>query len=126
MQSHDATSTYVHLAEGPDVSVIPVTDDFWATIHERTELHTGRLVMATTVDADWNIWEMHPDGDELIVVTEGRVRLHLDDGHAVSQVTVDAPQFVVMPAGTWHTADSLGPARLLIVTWGEGTEHRAR
>ena len=35
MQSHDATSTYVHLAEGSDVSVIPVTDEFWATIHER-------------------------------------------------------------------------------------------
>lgn len=126
MQSHDATDTYVHLAEGADVTVIPVTDDFWSTIQERTELHTGRLVTATTVDTDWDIWEMHPNGDELIVVTEGRVRLHLDDGVTRSQVTVDAPDFVVMPAGTWHTADSLGRARLLIVTWGAGTEHRPR
>lgn len=126
MDTHDATTTYVHLGEGPEVAIIAVTDEFWATIDRRTELHTGRLVTATTVDHDWDIWEMHPNGDELIVVTEGRVRLHLDDGDTTSQVTVDAPDFVVMPAGTWHTADSLGHARLLIVTWGAGTQHRPR
>ncbi len=126
MKTYDATDTYVHLAEGPEVSVIPVTAEFWSTIDERTELQTGRLVTATTVDTDWDTWEMHPDGDELIVVTEGRVRLHLDDGTRTSDVTVAAPEFVVMPAGTWHTADSLGPARLLIVTWGAGTQHRPR
>jgi len=126
MESYDATTTYVHLADGPDVSVIPVTDDFWARIDDRTELHTGRLVTATAVDTDWDIWEMHPNGDELIVVTEGSVRLHLDDGTDSSQIAIAAPDFVVMPAGTWHTADSLGRARLLIVTWGEGTQHRPR
>ena len=126
MESFDAITTYVHLAEGPEVSVIPVTEDFWATIDTRTELHTGRLVTATSVDQDWDIWEMHPNGDELIVVTDGRVRLHLDDGDRTTEVTVEAPEFVVMPAGTWHTADSLGDARLLIVTWGGGTQHRPR
>jgi len=126
MDSYDATATYVHLGAGAESSVIPVTDDFWATIDQRTELQTGRLVTATTVDDDWDMWEMHPNGDELIVVTEGKVRLHLDDGTTVSQVTVEAPEFVMMPAGTWHTADTLGPARLLIVTWGEGTQGRPR
>jgi len=126
MNSYDATSTYVHLGEGADVSVIPVTDDFWATIGERNDLQSGRLVTGTTVDTDWDTWEMHPDGDELIVVTDGRVRLHLDDGTSTSQITVEAPEFVVMPAGTWHTADAIGGARLLIVTWGAGTQHRPR
>ena len=126
METYDAITTYVHLADDPEVAVVPVTDDFWPTIDERTELQTGRLVTATTVDDDWDMWEMRPNGDELIVATEGCVRLHLDDGSTVSEVTIEAPEFVVMPAGTWHTADSLGPARLLIMTWGEGTRHRPR
>lgn len=123
---HDPATTYLHLGTGPEVEVIPVTDDFWATIDARPGLHTGRLVTGMTNDADWTVWEMHPAGDELIVVTAGAVRFHLDDGTAVSQLTVEAPQYIVVPAGTWHTADTLGQAHLLIATWGEGTEHRPR
>lgn len=123
---HDPSTTYLHLGTGPDVDVIPVTDDFWATLDDRPELHTGRLVTGMTNDADWTVWEMHPTGDELIVVTSGAVRFHLDDGATISQLTVDAPHYIVVPAGTWHTADTLGAAHMLIVTWGEGTQHRPR
>lgn len=126
---HDPATTYLHLGTGPEVDVIPVTDDFWATIDSRPGLHTGRLVTGMTNDADWTVWEMHPEGDELIVVTSGAVRFHLDDGSGddgVTQLTVEAPHYIVVPAGTWHTADTLGPAHLLIVTWGEGTQHRPR
>jgi mannose-6-phosphate isomerase-like protein (cupin superfamily) len=126
IDAHDPTRTYLHLGTGPEVTLLPVTDDFWSTLDDRTELHTGRLVTGMTNDADWTVWEMHPAGDELIVVTSGAVRFHLDDGTTVSELTVEAPHYVVVPAGTWHTADTLGPAHLLIVTWGDGTTHRPR
>jgi quercetin dioxygenase-like cupin family protein len=126
VRTHDPSLTYLHLGTGPETQLLPVTDAFWSTIDERTDLHTGRLVTGMTNDADWPVWEVHPVGDELIVVTSGSVRFHLDDGSSVSTVTVAAPEYIVVPAGTWHTADTLGPAHLLIVTWGEGTEHRPR
>ena len=69
---------------------------------------------------------MHPAGDELILVTEGEVRFHLDDGVDVAELVVAAPEYVVVPTGTWHTADALGSARLVVITWGEGTTHRPR
>ena len=47
----------------------------------------GRLVSMYTFAAPWDSWEMHPEGDELIIVTEGSCRIHLDDG---SEVTLDA------------------------------------
>jgi mannose-6-phosphate isomerase-like protein (cupin superfamily) len=124
--AHDPRATFVHLGTGPETALIDVTPDFWETIGARTELHTGRLVTAMDMAEDWGVWEMHPAGDELIVVVDGEVRFHLDDGATTSEVEVVAPEFIVVPTGTWHTADALGPARLLIVTWGEGTTHRPR
>ena len=123
---HDPATTFVHLGTGPETSLIDVTPDFWETIGDRHDLRSGRLVTGMRNDADWTVWEMHPAGDELIVVTEGTVHFHLDDGTTTTEVTVTAPEYVLVPAGVWHTADTRGDARLLIVTWGEGTQHRPR
>lgn len=124
--AHHPSEIYVHLATDQTVATIEVTPDFWATLDDRTELHTGRLITSFEMSADWEVWEMHPVGDEVIVVTEGEVRFHLDDGRAVTELHVVAPHYIVVPAGTWHTADAHGDARLLVITWGEGTEHRSR
>ncbi len=126
IEAHHPDRTFVHLAVGPDAALVDVAPDFWETIDQRTDLHSGRLVTGGIVDSDWTVWEMHPEGEELIAVTEGSVRFTLDDGGDVGTVTVSAPEYVVVPRGVWHTADALGPARLLIVTWGAGTQHRPR
>jgi mannose-6-phosphate isomerase-like protein (cupin superfamily) len=124
MDALDLSTAYLHLETGPGVEVVPVDDDFWDTLDDRTELHTGRLVMAFPMVEHWDGWEMHPGGDEIILVTEGAVRIHTDPGR--SPVEVHAPHHVVMPAGTWHTMDVIEPARIVTITWGAGTSHRPR
>jgi mannose-6-phosphate isomerase-like protein (cupin superfamily) len=126
MPELDLTSTYLHLGTGPSVTPIPVTDDFWPTIDQRTELHRGRLVTSFEHDADWTVWEMHPEGDEVIVVQRGSVTFHLDNGTSTQSIAVAAPHSVVVPKGTWHTADVHEPGQILVITWGEGTCHRPR
>lgn len=126
VEVHDPFRTFVHLGTGPGVGVVPVTDDFWETLEGRSELHTGRLVTAAAHDTDWTFWEMHPSGDELVMVVSGSAHFLFDDGASVEEADVHAPGFVVVPAGVWHTADARGPAHLLFVTWGEGTVHRPR
>ena len=123
MQPIDLADTYLLLDAGPGLSVVPVDENFWATIHERTDLDEGRLVMATPMTDDWRSWEMHPDGDEVILITDGEVRVHTDPG---TPVVVRAPNLVIMPAGTWHTMDVIEPARVVTITWGAGTQHRDR
>jgi mannose-6-phosphate isomerase-like protein (cupin superfamily) len=98
MHPIDLADTYLHLERGAGLRVLDVDDNFWATIDQRTDLDDGRLVMATPVTTDWTSWEMHPHGDEVILVTEGVVRVHVDRGEPV---VVRAPDLVVMPAGTW-------------------------
>ena len=122
----DLTTTYLHLGEGPEVRAIPVTDDFWPTIDQRADLQRGRLITSFAQDADWTVWEMHPEGDEVIVVLSGSVTFHLDDGTSTQSVVVAAPHCVVVPVGTWHTADVPEPGQILVITWGEGTQHRPR
>lgn len=59
----------------------------------------------------------------MILVTDGVVRVHVDSGEPV---VVRAPELVIMPAGAWHTMDVVEPARVVTITWGAGTRHRAR
>lgn len=123
---YDLQQTYVHLGTGPEVQLLEVTADFWTTLDDRAELHTGRLVTGFSMDADWEVWEMHPAGDELIIFTEGSAHVRLDDGQTVTEHDIAAPGYLVVPAGVWHTMDARGTARMIVITWGEGTTHRPR
>ncbi|WP_260482752.1 cupin domain-containing protein [Sphingomicrobium flavum] len=87
----------------------------------------GRLVSMYDFDADWDNWEMHPRGDELVVCLEGEITLHqeMPDGSR-SSVTLGPGDYAVNAPGVWHTADVAGQARALFITAGEGTAHRPR
>ena len=122
----DPTSTYVHFGEGPDVRRVPVTADFWPTIGSRRDLQRGRLLTSFPQEADWTSWERHPAGDELVYLVDGSATVHLDDGRQVTAHRLEARQAVLVPAGVWHTADVHEPGHVLVLTWGEGTEHRPR
>ncbi len=123
---HDPSEVYLFLHEGPEIAREPLTETFWPTIHERTDLQRGRLITAMATDGDWSVWEMHPAAEEVILVTEGASRFHLDDGDEVTEHVVTAPEYLVVPTGTWHTMDVIEPGRAVVITWGEGTQHRPR
>ncbi|MEM1434307.1 MAG: cupin domain-containing protein [Pseudomonadota bacterium] len=67
--------------------------------------------------------EVHPDGDELLYVISGRVRVTCDSA-------LDAPlelgpgMACIVPRGEWHRVDILEPAELLHSTPGPNGDHR--
>jgi mannose-6-phosphate isomerase-like protein (cupin superfamily) len=122
----DPTSTYAFLDGGPDLRLVPLTDDFWATIRGRADLQGGHLVTSFEQTGDWSSWECHPNGDELVLVVSGWNTFHLEIGDQVVSVPVDAGSMLVVPAGVWHTADVNEPGRILAITWGDGTQTRER
>ena len=84
----------------------------------------GRLLTVLTMNADWTNWEMHPVGDELLFMLEGSATFLLDLRDGVREVALHAGRLLVIPRGVWHTAKMSGPARLLAITAGHGTQHK--
>jgi mannose-6-phosphate isomerase-like protein (cupin superfamily) len=126
MSSFDPASTYACLAPSGAASTIEVTPEFWTSIDGRDDLHEGRLVAAFACDADWPHWEMHPHGEEVLVLLSGKLTMVFDDGGKERDVVLEAGRACVVPRGTWHRAVVHVPGRLLGITYGRGTEHRAR
>jgi quercetin dioxygenase-like cupin family protein len=87
----------------------------------------GRLVAMHRFAEDWNVWEMHPNGDEVVLCLSGQIVLHqrhADNSEAT--VTLTDGEYAINPPGTWHTADVAKEATCLFITAGEGTENRPR
>lgn len=87
----------------------------------------GRLVSLHEFAADWDMWEMHPSGHEMVLCLGGSIMLHQEhpDG-ATATVRLAPGEYAINPPGVWHTADVAREARVLFITAGVGTEHRAR
>lgn len=87
----------------------------------------GRLVSLYTFTEDWDSWECHPKGHEVVICTSGRMTLHQEmaDGSEAS-VTIGPGEYAINPPGAWHTADVDGEATALFITAGWGTEHKPR
>ena len=120
----ELSSTYVHLAGDGTGTPIEVTPAFWAEIAQNADLQEGWLVALGHHGADWPHWEMHPEGEELLVMMSGALRLTLDDGGPVRFHDFPAGTAFLVPRGTWHWAEVVEPGDMLSITAGKGTQHR--
>ena len=86
----------------------------------------GRMVMMFHSVGEWQSWERHPAGEEVVIACTGThtLRQELDSGEQV--VEIGPGEAIINPAGVWHTADSGEGGWILTITPGLGTEHRPR
>jgi mannose-6-phosphate isomerase-like protein (cupin superfamily) len=122
----DLATTYVQLDDGPRASAVEVDDEFWQTIDRRSELQGGRLVGRFHNAQDWDIWEMHPAGDEVVCLLSGAIDVVLDEPDGERVVELEAGRTFIVPRGVWHRAIVREPGNTLHITRGEGTQHRPR
>ncbi len=126
MDAFDPSSTYVCLSPAGTASTLEVTPDFWPTIHKQHGLVEGRLVAAFACETDWAHWEMHPHGEEVLVLLSGKLTMVFQDGQEERHVELEQGRACIVPRGTWHRATVEVPGKMLGITYGRGTEHRAR
>jgi mannose-6-phosphate isomerase-like protein (cupin superfamily) len=123
----DLASTFVVIEPQHSVIAVAVTPGIYEELDARFDQFKGRLLVSSfSFDSDWSSWEAHPAGDEIVCLLSGDVLMVLDrDG--VEEVThlQDPGSFVIVPKGTWHTARTSIPTKLLFVTPGEGTLNKA-
>ena len=122
----------LHLGLGSTATVLPefTGDMAWYETYGLAHHHDGkegRLVSMHSFRESWDSWEMHPEGDEVVLCLSGALTLHQEmrDG-STAVVTITAGEYAINPPGCWHTADVDGEATALFITAGLGTEHRGR
>ncbi len=68
--------------------------------------------------------EMHPDGDELLILVSGHVVVVLEEDEGERRVDLRPGQALVVPRGVWHRVELQEKSQLVHVTPGPGGEHR--
>ncbi|MFJ8251694.1 cupin domain-containing protein [Streptomyces sp. NPDC094466] len=86
----------------------------------------GRMVTIFDGEGPGDHWERHPAGDELVVCLSGSVTVTRDVDGVPDRVALRPGEATVNPAGAWHAVDMAGPATILTITAGLGTDHRPR
>lgn len=104
---HDGTTTLIQKRPGPP---------------ERVDGH-GIGVVSLSGPAPHG-GEMHPDGDEVLILLSGRMTVTLEESDGTRTVEVFAGQGLVVPKGVWHQVLPEEPCQLIHVTPGPGGEHR--
>jgi mannose-6-phosphate isomerase-like protein (cupin superfamily) len=130
----DPLTNYLLLEPDGTSVLLPGGGDFWSQlmsgratdsgIQRLMGSEKGRLLSELSMGADWTNWEMHPGGDEILFMLEGKATFVLDLTDGWKEVALSAGRLLVIPKGVWHTAKVSEPARLLAITAGSGTQHR--
>jgi mannose-6-phosphate isomerase-like protein (cupin superfamily) len=82
-----------------------------------------------SVGPEFHLGEVHPDGDEFLLLVSGALDLILDDGdeHDVgseTKVPMRAGDAYIVPRGIWHRIEASEPGFLVHVTPGPNGGHR--
>ena len=122
----DPSETYVHLTPGGSAEPIAGGERFWSMPEpELDRFGHGWLITEFECASDWANWEMHPEAEEFVYLLSGAAVLLLEQPTGLQEVPLVGRAAVVVPKGIWHTAKVSQPSRMLFVTMGHGTQHRA-
>lgn len=116
-------SNFVVMSKTFEAETVEVSPNLYSELDKRYGDFAGRLLISShTFEDDWPTWEVHPNGDELVVLLSGDVELVLAAEAADENVRLTEPgSFVIVPRGVWHTAKVHKPTQMMFVTPGEGT-----
>ncbi|MCI5072088.1 cupin [bacterium] len=87
----------------------------------------GRLVSLHSFEEAWDVWEQHPEGDEMVLCLEGHFTLiqEIKPGEK-KEIVLEPYDYAINPKGVWHTADTQCLSTALFITAGLGTQHKPR
>lgn len=117
---------FVVLSPEKEATVEPFDPGLYQRLDRNYDNFRGHeLISCHEFSQDWGMWEVHPNGDEIVILLKGEVTfvLQLDEGE--KSVCLDREgAYVIVPRNVWHTARTTVASKLLFITPGEGTQHR--
>jgi mannose-6-phosphate isomerase-like protein (cupin superfamily) len=120
----DLEKTYLFIDGAGALAAQAVGPSFWSEIAANPNAG-ATMISASQGSGDWDRWEMHPNGAEVLVILEGAPRIFLEhpDGR-LERIDARTGATVVVPKGAWHRAECDHLYKILYITYGPGTTHR--
>ncbi|MEP4890862.1 MAG: hypothetical protein ABJV04_12605 [Aliiglaciecola sp.] len=117
--------TFAVIKPNLSVATEDVTEQLYQQLDQQyASFKNHSLVAAHTFTENWQTWEMHPTGDELVVLMSGQCELIIRIGNADKHIALKQQgDFAVIPKAHWHTAHCDKRTNLLFITPGEGTQN---
>jgi mannose-6-phosphate isomerase-like protein (cupin superfamily) len=127
VEGFDLARTFARLTDDGGIQAATVTTSFWrgkgaAASGDR---FVGIVDFSSPEDLHTSGQEVHPDGDELVVVLAGALDVMIDDGPNESTIALDAGRAAVIPRRTWHRLVMREPGRLLFINIRTSMQSRA-
>jgi len=125
-RSHRLAQEFAVLDPAHGVTPVTLAPNIYEELDRRFDGFRDHLLVSThAFDSPWPNWEMHPAGDEIVLLLLGDAELVLEMPDGEQTVHLWQPgDYAIVPRGTWHTARPNLPSRMLFVTPGEGTQNR--
>lgn len=123
MNSFNLANTFVVLT--PQKQAGTLTNS--PTVYEELDRQYGdfkdhELIALHEFHEDWPSWEIHPNGDEIVVLLSGAATFLVKLDGINREIRLDRRgDSVIVPRGAWHTARIDQSAAMLFITPGEGT-----
>jgi mannose-6-phosphate isomerase-like protein (cupin superfamily) len=116
-------NNFVILTDKFRAETVEVTQDLYQRLDEEYRELAGHLLVSSyAFDDDWPTWEVHPAGDEFVILVSGDVELVLAKEGGDETIRLSEPgTFVIVPRNTWHTARVRCHSVMMFITPGEGT-----
>ncbi|MBM3218138.1 MAG: cupin domain-containing protein [Candidatus Rokubacteria bacterium] len=125
MIASELLSTFVQLRADGSATPVPWKPDRWKTL----DLGEGdRILGAVHGEAETGfhpaMWEMHPNGDEVLYLLAGALDAIFDEPGGERVTKVHAGQTCLVPRGVWHRLVVREATDMMFVTPARGTQHR--
>jgi mannose-6-phosphate isomerase-like protein (cupin superfamily) len=117
----------IYLARDGAVRSYAKAAEFFSNAGQKPELADGRVLALYHVicpeDVHYPIWEMHPEGDELLIVASGSLSVEFREGEMERTVLLPPQAAFIVPAGVWHRLIVREPSILIAITPRHNTVH---
>lgn len=83
------------------------------------------LISCHEFTQNWTSWEVHPKGDEIVMLLSGKITFVLQLEAGNESVTLEKTgEYLIVPKNVWHTAKTDEKSKVLFITPGEGTQNK--
>jgi mannose-6-phosphate isomerase-like protein (cupin superfamily) len=130
LEDHAALSLLdncVYLAMDGSMRSYAKTVEFFSGAGKNPAMEDGRVLALYHVsgpqDVHYPVWEMHPEGDELLILASGSLSVEFRERETKRTAPLPPRAAFIVPAGIWHRIIVDEPSVLLVITPRHNTMH---